>query len=106
VSDAIWQFVLELVPEKSHPEFGNVEGAFAVCYVSSKTAALALERASAFLKLDLWNILSVDVTPRRLTRSDLSDAEVCAKFDQASIDGEVYVLHSWSFADASERPRH
>jgi hypothetical protein len=86
----------ELRPLLSNENFELVGGAVAGCFLDAGSAEEAQRWAYEHFQETHWEIVSVEVPPQLVERSDYDeDADNLDWFDQAVADGECYVLYQW-----------
>jgi hypothetical protein len=87
---------LEASPKPSHAEYGEVDGAFANCWVNEATAGLAEAVAREGIEGHGWDVVELDEV-REITREEYrDDPEALEFFDQAMLDGLVIVFYRWA----------
>ena len=82
-------------PKPSHDDYGDVDGAYATCWVNDPTESLADSRARDFLEEIGWDVESLDEAEDVSEVEYPADSEARDRVDQARIDGIVVSLHQW-----------
>lgn len=91
----------EATPQPNHPEASSLGGAFVNCWVVADTQSDAEAMARKNIAEQLWRIdklVECFVDDRDLYDAD---ADQLQYYDQAVIDGEVYVFHTYPIDDES-----
>ena len=86
-------FQFEVRPKKTHPKHDEYGGASVTCWIQRDTQCQAEAVARGWLADEDWRITAVDETAQ-ITRKD-QRPEGMQYFEQAEIDGEVFVFHTW-----------
>ena len=92
----------EATPRPEHPEASKLGGAFVNCWVVAPSASEAEALARVYMREQLWDIESLAeyyVNDRALYDDDSTGLQY---FEQALIDGEVYVFHTYPIHDVDE----
>ncbi len=71
-------------------------GAYINCWVKQKSAAAAQQQAETTIRNNSWVVEAVEEAAEVV---EVPSAESAQYFEQAQIDGEVYVFHTWSGAE-------
>lgn len=86
----------EVQPTSDTPEFEVCGGAYINCWVSAESPSAAQAQAFASISQNGWNVVGVEEPCNEATDDWYwEDEENRAYFEQAQIDGEVYVYHQW-----------
>ena len=86
-------------PQKTNPEASEHGGAYVNCWIDRPTLAEAERAARELIAKDCWVADKLD-DARKVTRSDYGDnPEGLKHFDQALIDREVLVFHTYPIID-------
>lgn len=72
-------------------------GAYVNCWVYAASADAAQSKAEKDIRAQGWRVEAVEDPIGTAKRT----AESAEYFDQAKVDGEVYVFHTWSGPDES-----
>lgn len=89
-------FQVEVSPGPGNPERANIGGAIVSCWIRIETATEASEIVTRKLSDLSWIIKSVS-GPRARTEADYDEhSEGGGYFQQAQIDGEVFVFHTFA----------
>lgn len=73
----------------------EVGGASIVCWIKAISAAEAAKLARQTIEERLWIIVAVDEEWTEVTKSGVPLSS-SPYFEQAAIDGECYVFHTWN----------
>ena len=85
----------EAHPKPTHPDYGEVDGAFAAAFVNESIAGAAEAAARAFIEEAGWDVSDLDVShPVELESFPPGDPRR-EQFEQALIDGIVVTFHQW-----------
>jgi hypothetical protein len=91
----VFFITLEVSPKPIHPRYGEVDGAYAACWVDEPTAALAESAARESIDGAQWDVVERDEL-REIAREELLDhPEGLELYDQATLDGLVITFHTW-----------
>jgi hypothetical protein len=91
----VWFVSVSACPEPSSEEFGKCSGAYVNCWLLSTDAETARARALQLCTEYGWRVEFIE-SCRRVERSDYAtDSEAVKYFDQALLDKEVVVFHTW-----------
>ena len=92
----------EATPQPEHPESSELGGAFVNCWVAAPSASEAEALARKNIREQLWTIdlMAECYEDNRALYDD--DSDDLQYFEQAMIDGEVYVFHTYPIHDADE----
>ena len=86
----------EAQPTPSTPEFEVCGGAYINCWVGAESPSAAQTRAFASISQNGWAVVRVEEPCQEATDAWYEkDEENRGYFEQARIDGEVYVYHHW-----------
>ena len=98
----MWFLTFEVMPLRSSPELAVYGGAMVNCYIVRETLEQARGIALRMILDEGWCIIDIE-TEYELHREDCVDNSL-QYFDQAMIDEEVFVFHTWPFdaPDTSE----
>ena len=86
-------FQFEVRPKKTHPKRHEYGGATVVCWIQRDTQRQAQAVARGWLAHEDWRITTVE-EEEQITKKD-QRPEGLRYFEQAEIDGEVFVFHAW-----------
>ena len=86
---------LEVTPKPSHPKYGEVDGAYASCWVNEPTAALAELVAREGIGSAQWDVVEFDELREVVRDEYVEHPEGLEHYDQASLDGLVITFHTW-----------
>ena len=93
---------LEVSPKPIHPRYGEVDGAYASCWVNEPTAALAESVARAGVDEANWDVVELDQL-REIAREEyLEHPDGLELYDQAGLDGLVITFHTWPIGGDEE----
>ena len=79
-----------------HDDYGEVDGAYATCWVNEPTVALADAQARAFLEELGWDIEEREEALRVQASDYPLASEGQDRIEQARLDGLVVTLHRWA----------
>jgi hypothetical protein len=98
------KFTFLVYPKRSHPRYGEIEGAYAAVFVSDPGAAATPEGAAhALLQESGWDVAELD-SVISVRSEDAPDAPWEAHYQQALQDGTCAVLHTWPVGAPEEEP--
>ena len=86
---------LEVSPKPSHARYGEVDGAFASCWVNEPTPTLAQSVTREGIEAHHWDVVELDELREVAREEYLEHPEALALYDQASVDGLVITFHTW-----------
>ena len=92
---AIFSAVYKGRPTPQAEDAAAVNGGYIACWVRAESKVEAAERARRTIEARLWVIETMDVPWNQVTESSLGP-ESLGHFEQAKVDGECYVFHTWS----------
>jgi hypothetical protein len=88
-------FQFEVRPKETHPKRDEYEGAMVSCWVLRDTQSQAEAVARGWIGDEDWRITRVE-TATPMTRGQQAEhPDGLRYFEQAEIDGEVFVFHTW-----------
>ena len=102
---AVFSAVYEGRPMPEAEDAAAVGGAFITCWVSATSKAEAAERARRTIEGRYWVVVAIDVAWSEVTESSLESGSL-QHFEQARIDGECYVFHTWGNAAEEDAAAH
>lgn len=85
----------EAAPSPTSEHYKDTGGAFINCWIKAKSIGDAKKLAEMSIKGSEWIILRLEKFYHVNREFYESDDESLDYFQQAEIDGEVYVYHSW-----------
>lgn len=88
----------EARPTADNPEFKEVGGAIVNCYIQAESESAAGAAAQKYVEESGWQIIAVEEEPEAVDREYFIEdygTEYLEYFDQAVIDGQCYVFHTW-----------
>ena len=98
----VMYFVMLLAHPKPSDAYGQIDGAYAACFVDAGSAAEAERQVRQALDAGGWDTEAVEEL-RVVTREQYAeDPDTLAKFDQALADGLMMTLHTWPVGAADE----
>jgi len=86
--------IYEGCPTPQAPDATEVRGASIVCWVRAKSKSEAAQRAHLAIEGRRWVIRAIE-SPWRQVSEKTVPIESIKYLEQAEIDGECYVFHSW-----------
>ncbi len=93
---------VEARPKMTHPQRHKWGGASVNCWILRDTSAQAIAVARGWLGDEDWGIVSM-TEPVIMTRGEQeSHPEGIQYFEQAEVDREVFVVHTWPVENASQ----
>jgi hypothetical protein len=91
---SIYYFRFEAVPTTNAGDFNDCGGAMINCWIKEENGELASIKASSHITSNGWKILLLEES--FLAEDGMYAGQESIKyFEQAKIDGEVYVYHTW-----------
>jgi hypothetical protein len=84
-------------------EEDGATGAYVNCWIKRESAVVAQAQAEKDIRENGWRIEAIEQSVRAVEDKPKKEAGL-EYFEQAQIDGEVYVYHTWSGPD--EEPVH
>ena len=98
----------EVRPNSGTKAFEEFGGAFVNCYVQASSEAEATAFAQAEMTESGWSVIAVEETPAQLDRDYLvnNNPDGLRYFDQAVLDGECYVFHTWGIESQEDDVVH
>ena|SRR5687768_14396837 len=87
--------MLSATPKPSNNAYGETDGAFAACFVSTDDPEEAEAEARALLETIGWDTDELEEVKAVSRDQYEGDAAALEHFDQAIIDGIVITLHMW-----------
>jgi len=98
----VFFITLEVSPKPIHPRYGEVDGAFASCWVNEPTAALAESVAREGIAEAHWDVVELDEL-REIAREEYREhPDGLELYDQAALDGLVITFHTWPIGGDDE----
>ena len=91
----VFFITIEVTPKPSHSRYGEVDGAFAACWVNEPTARLAESTAREGIEDADWDIVELDQLREIVREEYLNHPEGLELYDQASLDGLVITFNTW-----------
>jgi hypothetical protein len=88
-------FSFEVHPKPAHPDYGEVDGAFAAAFVNEPIAEAAEVAARAFIEEAGWDVGALDASHPVELESFPPGHPSRERFEQALIDGIVVTFHEW-----------
>ena len=85
----------EVTPKPSHSRYGEVDGAYASCWVNEPTAAIAESVAREGIGRVEWDVVELDEVREVVREEYVEQPEGLELYDQASLDGLVITFHTW-----------
>ena len=92
----------EATPLRNHPEASTLGGAYVNCWVVAETQSDAETMARKSIIEQLWRIDKLTECYEDDRSLYDADADGLQYYDQAEIDGGVYVFHTYLIDDDSE----
>jgi hypothetical protein len=97
----IFFFKFEAVPKQTHPKCHEFGGAVVNCWILRDTQTQAEALARSRIDAEEWQITALDEAGPMTRQSQAEYPDGMRYFEQAEIDGEVFVFHTWP-VDADE----
>ncbi len=98
---------LVMFEAKQRPEFPHEEscgGAFVNCYIKGRTPKRAYQDAKEWVQESGWEIVKLE-DQHEIDRASFEKPEDGLEYyEQALIDGEVFVFHTYPEEEESEHP--
>ena len=82
------------VPTKEHPDFDSVGGAGIYCWIIAESLDAAEAQARAHLEQSCWFIKEYE-EGFEVDETSFEDSEMLQYYEQAEVDGEVFLFHSY-----------
>ena len=82
-------------PKMGSESFESYGGAYVNCWIDAPSEAEAAERASTAISRSGWDIESLEHSSLVTREAYADDDEGLRHFEQALIDKEFYVFHTW-----------
>jgi hypothetical protein len=82
-------------PKPSHLRYGEVDGAYAACWVNQPTATLAESAARQGIDHAEWDVVERDDLREVLREEYCDHPEALERYDQASRDGLAITFNTW-----------
>jgi len=87
----------EARPSPESNDFEKYGGGFVNCWVKSKSPDEARKQTVKTISENKWQIVSVEEDCREVSEDSYTeDDDGLERYQQAAIDGECYVFHTWS----------
>lgn len=96
----------ESAPSPTSEDYKDTGGAFINCWIQAKSIEDAKKQAETCIKESEWIILKLEKSHPVNREFYESDDESLEYFQQAEVDGEVYVFHSWPNEPQEEENIH
>ncbi len=97
----------EARPTPNSQEFLKYGGGFVNCWVKASSPEKAREVATKAINENGWHILTIEEDCREVSEhSYLEEKEGLEYYEQATLDGECYVFHTWGNESQEENERH
>ena len=96
----------ESVPSPSSENYKDTGGAFINCWIKAKSIEDAKKQAEISIKESEWIILKLEESYPVNREFYENGDESLEYFQQAEIDGQVYVYHSWPNEPQEEKNIH
>ena len=88
-------FQFEVRPKQTHPKRGEYAGAMVNCWILRDTQSQAEAVARGWIGDEDWRITSVEEAMLMTRESQAKHPDGMQYFEQAEIDREVFVFHTW-----------
>ena len=87
------------IPSSSNPEYGNIKGAYINGWIDADSVNEA--QKIAFTKIEEldWQVISLEESKEVTKAFYRNNPEGLEKYEQASIDKEVYTIHTYISED-------
>jgi len=89
-------FIFHAKPLKSAEKLDDIAGAYISCWIKSDSEQEAEEQARRKIIIESWEILSLEESCLISRSTYEKNSEEIQYYDQAQIDGEVFVYHQWA----------
>jgi hypothetical protein len=97
----------EARPNPESEDFVKCGGGFVNCWVKSNTPHEAKEVSTKTINENNWQIVAVEADCREVSESSYSEEdEGLEHYEQATLDGECYVFHTWRNEPQEDNERH
>jgi hypothetical protein len=88
-------FQFEARPKQTHPEGDRYAGAMVNCWILRDNQSQAEAVARDWIGDEDWRITSVEEAMLMTREMQAAHPDGMQYFEQAEIDGEVFVFHTW-----------
>jgi hypothetical protein len=95
-------FRFEVRPKQTHPKRGHYAGAMVNCWVLRDTQAQAEAVARGWIGDEDWRITGVEEATLMTRERQAEFPDGIQYFEQAEIDSEVFVFHTWPVGAADD----
>jgi hypothetical protein len=89
----IFRFIFDARPKRTNPKFGKYGGAAVSCWIQRDTQGEAESVARGWIADEDWTITAMDEAS--LITKETQPPDGMQYFEQAEIDGEVFVFHTF-----------
>ena len=96
----MFHFRFEVKPKPTHPKFGHYAGAMVSCWIQRDTQDQAAAVARRWIGDEDWTIIRTEHADLITRETQLPDG--LPYFEQAEIDGEVFVFFTYPFGAADD----
>ena len=97
----------EARPTPESDDFVKSGGGFVNCWVKSNSSDEAKKVAVKAINENSWQIVAVEEDCREVSEDSYSEEkEGLEHYEQATLDGECYVFHTWRNEPQQESERH
>ena len=86
-------FQFEVRPNKTHPQCSRYGGAMVNCWIQQDTQTQAEAVARSWIADEGWRITAIEKAT--LITRDTQNPDGMQYLEQAEIDGEVFLFHTW-----------
>lgn len=97
----------EARPNPKSDDFAKCGGGFVNCWVKSNSPDEARKVATKAINENNWQIVAVEEDCREVSEDSYSEEdEGLEHYEQATLDGECYVFHTWRNEPQEDNERH
>jgi hypothetical protein len=96
----VYHLVYLVFPKPTHPEYGELDGAYASCWVKDPVLERADRAARTFIGESSWDIEAQGEVHEVSPESCPPGAEGREHFEKAQLDGLACVFYAWPLSPA------
>jgi hypothetical protein len=97
----------EARPNPESEDFVKCGGGFINCWVKSNSPDEARKAATKTINENNWEIVAVEENCREVSENSYSEEDDGLEhYEQATLDGECYVFHTWRNEPQQNNERH
>ena len=103
---AIFYIRYECIPTAESNDYKDTGGAFINCWVKAASIEAAKNMAENAISENQWKVLKLEESFPVTIENYIEEEELLEFYQQAEIDGEVYVYYSWPNEPPEEEQVH